>query len=67
MNNKNLYLFAGILTFLVFIGYLSEPYPHKIFGYSINIWIVRLAWLLMTISNFSIYIKMKKSENKPKK
>ena len=62
MNNKNLFLIAGIITFLVFIGYLSEPGPHSMFGYSINIWIVRIAWLLIAISNFANYLKLKKVE-----
>lgn len=62
MNNKNLYLIGGILSTLVFIGYLSESEPHEMFGYSINIWIVRLAWLIIAISNFSNYKKSKDSE-----
>jgi len=62
MNNKNLFLIVGIITFLVFIGYLSEPGPHSMFGFSINIWIVRLAWLLIAISNFANYFKLKKAE-----
>ena len=62
MNNKNFFLIAGIITFLVFVGYLSEPGPHSMFGYSINIWIVRLAWLFIAISNFTNYIKLKKVE-----
>ena len=62
MNRKNLFLIAGILTFLVFVGYLSEPGPHKLFGFSINIWIVRLAWLLIAISNFVNYFRLKSKE-----
>jgi len=62
MNRKNLFLIVGILALLVFIGYLSEPGPHKLFGFSINIWIVRLAWLLIAISNFMNYIKIKNAE-----
>jgi hypothetical protein len=60
MLGKNLFLVAGILTLLVFIGYLSEPGPHVLFGYSINIWIVRIAWLLIAITNFASYFKLKK-------
>lgn len=62
MSRKNLFLIAGILALLVFVGYLSESGPHKLFGYSINIWIVRLAWLLITISNFANYFKLKNEE-----
>lgn len=64
MNNKTLFLIAGIITSLVFIGYLAESEPHNMFGYSINIWIVRLAWLIIAISNFANYFKLKKAENK---
>ncbi len=64
MNNKILFLIAGIITSLVFIGYLGESEPHKLFGYSINIWIVRLAWLIITISNFANYFKLKKIKKK---
>ena len=62
MNKKNLYLFAGIITLLVFVGYLSEPGPHNLFGFTINIWIVRIAWLLISISNFANYFKTKSTE-----
>ncbi len=64
MNNKNLFLIAGILTSLVFIGYLAESEPHKMFGYLINIWIVRAVWLIITVSNFTNYFKLKKAEKK---
>ncbi len=59
MNRKNLFLIAGILTLIIFVGYLSEPGPHELFGFSINIWIVRLAWLLIAILNFANYFKLK--------
>lgn len=59
MNKKNLFLIAGILSFLVFVGYLSEPGPHNLFGFKINIWIVRIAWLFIAISNFANYFKFK--------
>lgn len=62
MNRKNLFLAVGILTLLVFVGYLSEPGPYEIFGLSINIWIVRLAWLLISIANFANYFKLKSAE-----
>lgn len=62
MNKKNLFLIAGIASIIIFIGYLGESEPITIFGLSINIWIVRLAWLLITISNFLNYFKIKKSE-----
>ena len=62
MKYKSLFLVAGIITLIVFIGYLSEPGPHSIFGYSINIWIVRIAWLLISISNFANYFKLKNNE-----
>jgi len=62
MKNKNLYLIVGILTLLVFIGFLSETGPKDFFGYPINIWVFRLAYLCMTIFFFNTYFKMKKLE-----
>lgn len=64
MNNKNLFLIVGILTSLVFIGYLGESEPHSLFGFSINIWIVRLVWLIVAVSNFANYFKLKKAKKK---
>lgn len=66
MKNKNIFLIAGILSTVLLIGYFSETEPHKIFGLEINIWIVRLFWALITVSNFSTYFKMKKSEAETK-
>ena len=62
MNKKILFLIAGIVSFIVFIGYLGESEPHKMLGYSINIWVVRLIWLVVSVSNFTNYFKIKKSE-----
>ena len=62
MHKKTWSLIAGIASFIVFIGYLSEPGPHIMFGVAINMWIVRLAWLLIAVANFSNYMKIKKSE-----
>lgn len=62
MKNKTLFLVAGIITLIVFIGYLSESGSHSIFGYSINIWIVRSTWLLLSILNFATYFKLKRNE-----
>lgn len=62
MKNKTLFLVAGIITLIVFIGYLSESGSHSIFGYSINIWIVRITWLLLSILNFATYFKIKRNE-----
>ncbi len=60
MKKGNLLLIAGILASLVFIGYLGESEPHTMFGYSINIWIVRLAWFVIAASNILGYMKMRK-------
>jgi len=62
MKKKNVYLFVTILTTLVFIGYLSEPGPYMMFGYPVNIWVIRLAWLLIVVSNISNYLKIKEAE-----
>ena len=61
MNNKNFCLILGILGTLLFIGYLDES-EHSMFGYSINIWVVRIAWLIIAVTNFINYFKMKKAE-----
>lgn len=62
--NKNITLFAAIITTLVFIGYLTEPGPYPMFGYSINIWFVRLAWLIIAFVNIANYIKLKNTGKK---
>lgn len=62
MNRKNLYLFAGILTLFVFIGFLSETDSQELFGYPISVWVFRGAYLLLTISFFTKYFEMKKAE-----
>jgi len=62
MNNKKLFLIASIITSAVFIGYLTETEPHSMFGYSINIWFVRLAWLIISVTNIASYIRLRKPE-----
>lgn len=66
ISNKNLFLVAGIVTAFAFIGNLGEVEPHLLFGYSVNIWIVRLFWLIITVSNFTNYFEIKKAEKKSK-
>lgn len=61
MNNKNLCLILGILATLLFVGYLDES-EHSMFGYSINIWIIRSAWLIIAVTNFINYFKMKQAD-----
>lgn len=62
MSKKNLYLVAGILTAVVFIGYLGESGPKEMFGYSVNIWIIRLAWLATTVGILGNYYQLRKAE-----
>ena len=62
MNKKNLFLIAGIVASIVFIGNLTETEPKIFFGYSVNRWIIRIGWLLFAFSNFANYLKIKKSE-----
>lgn len=61
MNGKNIHLTLAILASLVFIGYLSES-EHYMFGYSINMWIVRIIWLIIAVNSFIQYFKIKKKE-----
>ena len=65
MKNKNLCLVFGLLGLLLFIGYLNES-QHSMLGHSINIWVVRIDWLLIAIVNFIFYFEKVKQENKKK-
>lgn len=47
---------------MVFISYLGEPGPKEMFGYPVNIWIFRLAWLLVAVANLGNYFKIRKAE-----
>ena len=62
MSKKNISLLASIVTFLVFIGFLGESKPHSMFGFLINIWFVRLAWLIVAVLNIRNYLKLRKLE-----
>jgi len=62
MKNKNIFLVVGILASTVFIGYLGESEPHSLFGLSVNVWVIRVAWLLISVSNFAKYFKIRKLE-----
>ena len=66
MKNKNSCLVLGILGTLLFIGYLNES-EHSMFGYSINIWVVRIAWLIIAVTNFVNYFKIRKNEKESNK
>ena len=59
MNKKNLYLAAGILTGIVFISSLLDSESSTLFG---SIWLYRLGWLIMSISSFMSYNKIKTPE-----
>jgi hypothetical protein len=62
MKKKNIFLIAGILSLLVFVGFLSETEAKMLLGFSVSIWFYRIAWLLLTVSFLSTYFKMRKSE-----
>ncbi|MFT4737178.1 MAG: hypothetical protein ACI8QD_002825 [Cyclobacteriaceae bacterium] len=62
MNKKHLYLVAGFLTAAVFVGQLSESEPQVLFGFSVDIWVIRLGWMALAISSFVNYFKIKKAE-----
>lgn len=57
---KTLFLLSGFLTAIVFISSILDAQPGSIFG---SIWLFRLGWLIMTISSFTSYYNIKKSEN----
>jgi len=56
-NKKTLFLTSGILTGIIFIGSILDKNPETLFG---SVWIFRLGWLLMTITSFISYFKLKK-------
>lgn len=60
MIKKWFYLIASVMALLVFIGFMTEKGPIDMFGYALNIWVYRLAWLLISISFFTRYFKLKK-------
>ncbi len=62
MSSKNLFLAAGIISLFVFIIYLLDPGPKTLFGFEVNIWIVRLVWLFISVANFANYYKYIKAE-----
>lgn len=62
MNKKYVSLITGILALMVFIGFMGETGPKTLFGFSVSIWLYRIAWLFLTITFFSRYYKLKKLE-----
>lgn len=60
MKKKNLFLITAIISTIVFIGFLGEKDPQEFFGFEINIWIYRIAWLLISIAFYSSYFSFKK-------
>jgi len=66
MKKQHLFLIAGIVASITFIGYLSETNPKSLFGVTLNIWFHRLAWLIIAFGFFGTYFRMKKQENSSK-
>ncbi len=62
MNKKIFFIIGGTLSLILFIGSITETEPNIIFGYSINVWIVRAFWLLNTFVIFKAYGKIKETE-----
>ena len=58
-NKKTLFLISGILTGIVFISSIFDSEPGSLFG---SIWLFRLGWLVMTVSSFTSYYNIIKSE-----
>jgi len=56
---KTLSLISGILTGIVFIASIFDSEPGSLFG---SIWLFRLGWLVMTVSSFTTYYNIIKSE-----
>ncbi|MFK8165543.1 MAG: hypothetical protein AB8H12_24055 [Lewinella sp.] len=62
MKKRNLFLIAGVLALISFIGYMGETEPQDMFGFELNIWFHRIAWLIITIGFLGNYFKMRKLE-----
>lgn len=62
MKRKNLQLAIAILALLIFIGFMTETGPKSFFGIMLNIWVYRVAWLLISASFFMNYLKERKLE-----
>lgn len=62
MKNKYILLIVGIVTLLNFTGFMTETDAPDLFGYEVNIWVYRIAWLFMTIYFFTRYYKVRKAE-----
>ena len=58
-NKKTLFLISGILTGIVFISSIFDSEPGSLFG---SIWLFRLGWLVITVSSFTSYYNIIKSE-----
>lgn len=57
-----MYLIAGIIAAVVFIGFIGETEPKTILGFTINVWFFKMAWLLLAISFLNNYYKLMKEE-----
>ncbi|MDB9887126.1 hypothetical protein OAC92_01905 [Polaribacter sp.] len=64
MNKKIFLLIGGIMSFSVFIFYMTESEPEVIFGYTIAALFVRAFWLLNTLVIFDAYRRSKQKKNK---
>ena len=62
MKNKNFHLALGIIAFILFIGYMTDPEPFNFFGYPLSKWVLRIAWLFIAVGNLAIYYKKKKEQ-----
>ena len=62
MKRRHLFLVAGILAFTSFIGYLGETKDQELFGFSLNIWVHRIAWLIAGFGFLGYYINLWKQE-----
>lgn len=60
-NKKTLFLISGILTAVVFISSILDAEPGSLLG---SIWLFRLGWLIMTVSSFTSYYNLRKTEKK---
>ena len=64
MNKKIFLLIGGIISLLVFIGYMTESEPQIFFGYSVDVWFVRVFWFLNTFTIFNAYRTIKQTDKK---
>lgn len=62
MKKSTVYLICSVLAAFVFVGFLGETEPQELLGFSISIWVYRAAWLVIGLSAFGNYRRLRRAE-----